>query len=125
MAAPSKSKIVRRCFGAYRTRQRAMIEECLAEDFTFTSPYDDAIDKAAYFERCWPSGLDYIHSHEIEKICESGEHAFVLYKCATADGREFRNTEHFTFVGGKVRAINVYFGATYKDGAFLGQQPAA
>lgn len=89
------------------------------------APYDDAIDKAAYFERCWPISLDYIRKNEIEEICESGDHAFVLYKCLTVDGREFRNTEHFTFKRGKISAINVYFGATYKEGVFLGQQPAA
>jgi ketosteroid isomerase-like protein len=123
MSQANKAEIIRKLFDAYRTRQRAVIEELLADDFTFTSPYDDAIDKKTYFERCWPVSIDYIRSNTLERICEDGDTAFVLYKCVTADGREFRNTEHFTFKGGKVGAINVYFGATYKDGAFIPQTP--
>jgi ketosteroid isomerase-like protein len=122
MSGASKSDIIRRCFDAYRSKQRAVLEDLLADDFRFTSPYDDAIDKAAYFERCWPTSIEYIASNTIEDICETDDHAFVRYQCVTVDGKEFRNTEFFTFEGGKVRAIEVYFGATYKDGAFVRQQ---
>jgi hypothetical protein len=31
-------------------------------------------------------------------------------------------TRNFHFVGNKVKQIDVYFGATYKDGAFIKQQ---
>jgi len=123
MTQPSKTDTIRKLFDGYRTKTRAVVEDLLADDFTFTSPYDDRISKAAYFERCWPVSLDHIFSNTLEQICEAGDTAFVLYKCVTVDGREFRNTEHFTFRDGKVSAINVYFGATYKDGIFLGQQP--
>jgi ketosteroid isomerase-like protein len=123
MTQANKTKIIRALFDGYRKKTRAVVENLLADDFTFTSPYDDAISKAAYFERCWPASIDYIRSNKLEQICEDGDTAFVLYKCVTMDGREFRNTEHFTFRDSKVRAINVYFGATYKDGVFLGQQP--
>jgi ketosteroid isomerase-like protein len=125
MTGSSKTEIIRRLFDAYRMKTRAVAENLLADDFTFTSPYDDRIGKADYFARCWPASLEYIHSNTLEQICEAGDTAFVLYKCVTVDGREFRNAEHFTFRDGKVSAINVYFGATYKDGAFLGQQPEA
>jgi ketosteroid isomerase-like protein len=125
MTEPSKTEIIRKLFDAYRTKTRAVVEDLLADDFTFTSPYDDRIGKAAYFERCWPASLAYIRSNELEQICEAGDTAFVLYKCVTVDGREFRNTEHFAFASGTVKAINVYFGATYKDGVFLAQQPDA
>ncbi|MGY4434040.1 hypothetical protein ACVWWO_006517 [Bradyrhizobium sp. F1.13.1] len=33
----------------------------------------------------------------------------------------FANTEFFTFAGGKVRRIEVYFGAARQDGRFLPQ----
>jgi ketosteroid isomerase-like protein len=113
-----KSDIIRRLFAAYRSKDRQVVEALLADDFTFTSPYDDAIDKAAYFERCWPNS-ERIRQHELEKICEDGHDAFVLYKCITTDGKEFRNTEMFSFDGDRVREINVYFGAAYRDGAFV------
>ena len=33
---------------------RHAIEERLADDFVFYSPPDPGIDRATYFERCWP-----------------------------------------------------------------------
>jgi hypothetical protein len=36
-------------------------------------------------------------------------------------GKNFRNIEFFTFAGGRIRRIDVYFGATYQDGAFVKQ----
>jgi ketosteroid isomerase-like protein len=121
MSARSKTEIIRSMFAAYRSKDRATVEELLTDDFTFTSPYDDAIDKAAYFERCWPNS-ERIRTHALEKIFEQGNEAFVLYKCVTNDGDEFRNTEFFTFAGDQVRQINVYFGATYRNGSFVKAQ---
>jgi hypothetical protein len=46
----------------------------------------------------------------------------VLYKCITDEGKEFRNTEFFRFEGDRIKQIDVYFGATYKDGAFVKQR---
>jgi hypothetical protein len=43
----------------------------------------------------------------------------VLYRCITNDGAEFRSTEFFTVDGARIRSIAVYFGASYKDGAFV------
>ncbi len=121
MPSANKSDMIQSLFAAYRSKQRKVVEDLLADDFTFTSPYDDAIDKATYFERCWPNS-NLIKMHVIERIREEGDEAFVLYKCTTNDGKEFRNVEIFRFDGDRVAAINVYFGATYKDGAFVKQQ---
>ncbi|WP_439499737.1 nuclear transport factor 2 family protein [Bosea sp. (in: a-proteobacteria)] len=113
----SKPDLVRAVFDAYRTGERQALDDALSEDFTFTSPYDDAIDKAEYFRRCWPN-RDLIERHEIERIVEGGDGAFVTYLCRTRDGKEFRNTEFFTFAGDRVRSVDVYFGAAYRDGVF-------
>ena len=121
MRPRSKSDIVRGLFAAYGSKNREIVEGLLTDDFTFTSPYDDAIDKTAYFERCWPNS-ERIRTHVIEKICEDGNEAFVLYRCITNDENEFRNTEHFTFEGDRIRQVNVYFGATYRHGAFVKDQ---
>jgi ketosteroid isomerase-like protein len=121
MPQQSKPDVIHRLFAAYMSKDRAVVENLLADDFTFTSPYDDRIDKAAYFQRCWPNS-ERMKSVAVERIAETGAHAFVLYKIVTSEGKEFRNTELFTFDGDRVREINVYFGATYRDGAFLRQQ---
>jgi hypothetical protein len=39
----------------------------------------------------------------------------------TKEGKRFRNTEFFRFDGERIRSIDVYFGASYKDGAFVKQ----
>ena len=48
-----KADIIRAVFAAYLANDRSAIEHALADDFRFTSPYDDHIDKATYFERSW------------------------------------------------------------------------
>jgi ketosteroid isomerase-like protein len=118
MPSRSKSDIIKNLFAAYKSKERRIAEDLLADGFTFTSPYDDAIDKATYFERCWPNS-ERIKTHVLEKIFVEGDEAFVLYKCITNDGNEFRNTEFFEFDGERIRHVNVFFGATYKDGVFV------
>jgi ketosteroid isomerase-like protein len=118
MPSRSKSDIIRSLFAAYKSKERKIVEELLTDDFTFTSPYDDAIDKATYFERCWPNS-ERIKTHLLEKIFVEGDEAFVLYQCITNEGNEFRNTEFFEFDGDKIKRVNVFFGANYKDGAFV------
>jgi ketosteroid isomerase-like protein len=117
----TKPDILRRIFAAYNARDRGTVEGLLTEDFTFTSPYDDAIDRVTYFERCWPNS-NLIKKHDIERIFVEGDEAFVTYRCITHDGREFRNTEFFTFDGDRISSVSVYFGACYKDGAFVRSQ---
>jgi ketosteroid isomerase-like protein len=99
---------------------RRAVEAVLADDFRFTSPYDDRIDKATYFARCWRN-TDWIERHELEQIIVEGDGVFVTYNCAAKGGKSFRNTEFFSFEGDKIRSIDVYFGATYQDGAFVRQ----
>jgi hypothetical protein len=124
MAFASRADMIRAIFAAYLSDDRKFVEDAFSDDFRFTSPYDDNIDKAAYFERCW-KGSDWIERHELERIFGEGDEAFVTYRCSTKGGRTFRNTEFFVFEGDKVRRIDVYFGATYDNGAFVKQQPQA
>jgi ketosteroid isomerase-like protein len=117
----SKSDIIRALFAAYRANDRDSVENSFTGDFTFTSPYDDRIDKASYFERCWRVS-DWIERQQLEKILVEGDEAFVTYQVITKDGKRFRNTEFFVFDGDRIRSIDVYFGASYKDGVFVKQQ---
>ena len=114
----SKAEMIRAIFAAYMSNDRRVVEDALTDDFRFTSPYDDEIDKAAYFERCWRNS-DWIERHELEKIFVEGNEAFVTYRCMAKGGKNFRNTEFFTFEGSRVKRIDVYFGATYQDGVFV------
>jgi hypothetical protein len=48
--------------------------------------------------------------HHLERIVQDGDEAFVLYDCETVSGDRFRNTERLMFEGGKLKAVEVYFG---------------
>ena len=120
MSMQGRAEIIRALFAAYLSNDRKAVEDSFTDDFRFTSPYDDEIDKATYFARCWRV-TDWIERHQLERILVEGEAAFVTYQCMAKGGKSFRNTEFFTFEGNKIKRIDVYFGATYKDGAFVGQ----
>lgn len=120
MSDLEKEKIIRALFAAYLTDNREAVEDVFAADFRFTSPYDDRIDKRTYFERCWRSS-NWIERHELERIFVQGDKAFVTYECVAKGGKSFRNTEFLEFENDKIKRIDVYFGATYQDGAFVKQ----
>ncbi len=116
-----KADIIRALFSAYLAGDRQTVDGMLTEDFRFTSPYDDAIDKATYFVRCW-RGSGWIARHTLERICVDGDVAFVTYHCVAKDGKAFRNTEVLVLEGDRIRRIDVYFGATYAHGEFVRYQ---
>lgn len=120
MAPSNKTQIIRDLFAAYRSNDRKAVEDAFTADFHFTSPFDDEIDKATYFERCWRNS-DWLERQDLERIFVEGDGAFVSYRCVAKDGKSFRNTEFFTFDGDRIRRIDVYFGATYKNGGFVKQ----
>jgi ketosteroid isomerase-like protein len=110
----------RAVFEAFRDKRRADIDKLLARDFTFTSPYDDAIDRDTYFRRCWPNN-ERLKSFEIERAVADADGVFVTYLFTTKDDVAFRNTEYLTIADGKLTKVDVYFGASYRDGKFVAQ----
>jgi ketosteroid isomerase-like protein len=121
MSGRDKSEIVRALFAAYLANDRKAIEDTFTEDFRFTSPYDHEIDKSTYFARCWRDS-DWIGRQELERISVEDDGVFVTYHCVAKDGKSFRNAEFFTFSGDRIKRIDVYFGATYQNGAFVRPQ---
>src|SRR5690349_4631451 len=101
--------IVRDCYRAYETRDRDLIERHLADDFTFFSPPDPGLDRAQYFERCWPNA-QHLRSFGFVRLIEAGDEVVVTYECERTDGTRFRNTEVFSFAGDRVARVEVYFG---------------
>jgi ketosteroid isomerase-like protein len=116
-----KAEIIRKLFAAYLSNDRNAVEAAFTDDFRFTSPFDDEIDKATYFERCWRVP-DWIELQTLETIMVEGEAAFVTYRCVAKGGKSFRNTEFFSFEGDRISRIDVYFGAAYQDGVFVKQR---
>jgi ketosteroid isomerase-like protein len=88
---------------------RRVIEDLLTDDFTFYSPADVGIDRATYFERCWPNA-DTIAAFEFKRVFETGDEVVVTYEATKTDGHRFRNTEVLTFAGDRICRAEVYFG---------------
>jgi hypothetical protein len=115
--------IVRGFFEAFRDRRRGDAENMLAADFTFTSRFDDHIDRDAFFELCWPNGE--LHSEmRIERITPDSEGAFITYFVTTKTGKQFRNTEYLGVANGQVHSTDIYFGANYEGGVFAAKRPS-
>jgi ketosteroid isomerase-like protein len=107
--AQDRSQLVRDLYGAYESGDRSVVDELLTDDFTFYSPADVGIDRARYFERCWPNA-ELIDTFEFKRLIESGDEVVVTYESTRTDGRRFRNTEVLTFRGDKLGRAEVYFG---------------
>jgi len=102
-------QLAREVYAAYESGDRAIVEGLLSDDFEFFSPPDPGIDRAAYFEPCWP-GNEHIESFEFTRLIESGDEVVVTYECTRTDGTRFRNTEVLTFEEDRLRRAEVYFG---------------
>jgi ketosteroid isomerase-like protein len=101
--------VARASYEAYVRKDRAAIEALIADDFHFTSPLDNRLDRGTYFRRCWPnseriSSFDYIH------LVADGTLVFVTYEGCNVDGARFRNTEILTVRGAQIVEAEVYFG---------------
>src|SRR5712691_11409693 len=107
--AHDRLELARACYGAYESGDRSVVEELLTEDFTFYSPADVGIDRARYFERCWPNA-ELIEAFEFKRLVEVGDEVVVTYESTKTDGSRFRNTEVLTFEGDKICRAEVYFG---------------
>jgi ketosteroid isomerase-like protein len=109
MPTADRLQTVRDMYGAYVSGDRDIVEASLSEDFTFYSPPDPGIDRATYFERCWPNS-ELLAAFEFVRLIEAGDEVIVTYESTRTDGTRFRNTEVLTFDGAKVAKAEVYFG---------------
>jgi ketosteroid isomerase-like protein len=101
--------VVRKAYQAYVAKDRAMIEAVIADDFHFTSPLDNHIDRRTYFDRCWKNS-EMITGFDFINLVRDGERVFVTYEGQSKSGRPFRNTEILTVKDGKIAEVEVYFG---------------
>jgi ketosteroid isomerase-like protein len=112
---PELTDLARRYYLAYENGDRAFMEEHLAPDFTFTSPYDDHISRDAYFARCWPNHK-WLGKFYCELVVADADRVMILYQADIkpaqqgAAGASFRNAECMTFEKGKLKSVEVFFG---------------
>jgi ketosteroid isomerase-like protein len=114
--------IARAAYEAYAAKDRAAIEKLIAEDFHFTSPLDNRIDRATYFARCWPNS-EKIEGFDFINLVPDGDRVFVTYEGQSTNGETFRNTEIVTVRDDQIVEVEVYFGWSIphkaKPGGFI------
>jgi ketosteroid isomerase-like protein len=105
----SRTDIARELYEAFAAGDRAVAEQRLSKDFTFSAPPDPLLDRDGYFARCWPgAGSD--QSFDFKRLVEAGEEVIVTYERLRPDGGRGRNTEILTFDGDEIVRAEVYFG---------------
>ena len=109
MPTQDSIQLVRECYRAFETGDRGLAERVLSRDFVFSAPPDVGLDRAAYFERCWPNA-EYITAYAFVRLTEVGDEVLVTYEATRTDGTRFRNTEIFGFDDAGISRVEVYFG---------------
>jgi len=100
--------VARACYDAYAGKDRQKLESLLEAGYRFTSPIDNALDRATYLKVCWPNSAE-LDDFTIIHEAAVGDRAFVVYEVTRA-GQRMRNSELHTVHGGKLAATEVYFG---------------
>jgi SnoaL-like domain len=109
VAADDRPQLVRELYRAFASGDREVVERMLGDDFSFSSPLDVGLDRAGYFERCWP-GAGQGQEFEFVRLVESGDEVIVTYEMKKPDGSRGRNTEILGFEGDRACRTEVYFG---------------
>ena len=102
-------EIAKKSYRAYVDGDRAANEAVIAEDFRFTSPLDNGIDRETYFARCWPNH-ETITGFRFVRLIEDGDQVVVTYEGERVGGSKFRNTEILTIRDARIVEVEVYFG---------------
>jgi len=99
----------RELYLAFAAGDRDAVEGILADEFTFSSPVDVGLDRAGYFERCWP-GAAQAQQFQFVRLVETGDEVIVTYEMTHQDGGRGRNTEILSFDGDRITGAEVYLG---------------
>jgi len=101
--------VARKSYQAYVDKDRAALEQVIADDFHFSSPLDNRLNRQTYFARCWPNSQE-IADFKFVHLVRDGDRVFVTYEGRRRGGGGFRNTEILTVRQGKIVEAEVYFG---------------
>ncbi|MBN9589649.1 MAG: hypothetical protein BGN85_07435 [Alphaproteobacteria bacterium 64-11] len=112
------TELARQYYHAFERRDPDWVAARLADGFTFTSPFDDHIDRDAFFRRCWPRpDEEPLHSRfDFMALAQDGRRVTVVYQAelrrpnAVHPEMRFRNAEMMTFEDGKLKSVEVFFG---------------
>ncbi|MFG2602983.1 nuclear transport factor 2 family protein [Streptomyces sp. NPDC048514] len=106
----SPAGVVEAAFRHYWSQDREAALPLYADDFTFTSPRDDHIDKAAFFERCFPTAHRFTEHRITHLVAADEELVLVHYEYELSSGERYGNVEAITVRDGLIREVRVFFG---------------
>jgi ketosteroid isomerase-like protein len=110
--AGNSTSVVEQAFRHYLAQDRDAAFALYADDFSFTSPQDDHIDKAAFFERCFPTA-ERFKTHRMLHVTPADEElVLVYYEYELTSGDTYRNMEAITVRDGLITEVRVFFGGT-------------
>jgi ketosteroid isomerase-like protein len=110
MAARDRVQVARESYLAFAAGDRSFFDEHLREGFSFSSPPDPELDRAGWFERCWP-GAGRGQDFTFVRLVGAGDEVIVTYELRRRDGSGGRNTEVLTIdEHNKIVRTEVYFG---------------
>ena len=94
---------------AFQEQDQHAAEALMHEDFVFTSPQDDHLDRTAWLERCFPTA-DHFDSPAVTlQIVETDGIVLHRYEYAV-QGVRYRNLEATRVTDGTVHEVEVFFG---------------
>jgi ketosteroid isomerase-like protein len=107
---PNSQLVVRKYYSAWEKKDWPLLDSLLADDFTFSSPRDDHINKSDYKAGCWNTQIAYLDRFDLTQVLGTESAAFVRYIGYTANGKTFQNVEFFRLKEDKVKSVECYFG---------------
>ena len=107
----SNVDVVRELQAAFDAQDADAADRLIAQDYSFTSPQDDHLDKAECLRVCFPTAAHFA-SHTMLAARELGADDVVsYYEYEVAEsGERYRNTEVATVRDGQVVETRVFFG---------------
>jgi ketosteroid isomerase-like protein len=108
--SPQNEQLVRKYYAAWERKDWPALESLLAENFTFTSPNDDHIDKSAFKSGCWAPNVNLIEHFDLLQVVGNDKEVFVMSICRIKGGKTLQNVEEFQVRAGKVESVRCYFG---------------
>lgn len=94
---------------AFREQDATLAISLIADNFTFTSPQDDHLDRETWLQRCFPTADHFDSPVTTLQLVEVGGVVLHRYEYSV-NGRTYRNVEATRVQDGLVHEVEVYFG---------------
>jgi ketosteroid isomerase-like protein len=101
MTARDLKRVAKKYYKSYPARDRKTTDGLVSDDFRFTGPLDNRLDRQTDFEHCGAAGRA-MAAIEIKRPVTEDDHVFVTYEIRKKDGGRVRNTELLTLRDGQI-----------------------